>query len=153
MGETKTKVCPVCREDKPLTDYHISKTRKTGRQSRCKVCESRSMRNYCKTQLAPNGITYGVYSISLNKWIYVGYTSYKLEYRKRMHINQARSKARCAIHQAIRTLGSHDLEWIVLDSSGDPTKEQYYIKRLKTYECGYNSTPTGLAHKGELSNA
>ncbi len=33
-----TKKCSKCKTEKPLGEFHMSKTHKQGRQSRCKVC-------------------------------------------------------------------------------------------------------------------
>ena len=34
----KTKVCPKCKVEKPLTGFHKNKARKSGTDSHCRVC-------------------------------------------------------------------------------------------------------------------
>ena len=44
--QTVDKVCIKCKEPKPLTDFHINRTRKDGLQSSCKVCQLEYNRTY-----------------------------------------------------------------------------------------------------------
>lgn len=44
----KTKLCPKCRKNKPLADFHKKKAAKDGRQSRCKQCNKESVQTWQK---------------------------------------------------------------------------------------------------------
>lgn len=48
----KTKLCAVCRQWKPLEDFHKNRCSKDGRQSRCKACNTRrdQTRGFAKSE-------------------------------------------------------------------------------------------------------
>ena len=38
----ETKICPKCREEKPLEEFYRDKSKKDGRHSYCKICSSQT---------------------------------------------------------------------------------------------------------------
>ena len=85
---------------------------------------------------------------------YVGITIKTLEYRKRQHWREAKSKKQCSIfHSALLKYGVDKFIWEVLDtvetSEAVFVLEKYYIKSLGTLKPnGYNLTEGGVGMYG-----
>lgn len=95
LGDTEL-YCPRCEQSKPLDDYQISNSRKTGRQLYCRVCQNQKTLEYrVKTEGAwwrhKEGDPYYIYYITNPVGeIYVGYTSTKPNLRWARHRAQHR---------------------------------------------------------------
>lgn len=48
MTEIKTKLCPHCKEIKPVNEFNHSKRTKDGYDYRCKQCQNLSNKSWCK---------------------------------------------------------------------------------------------------------
>ena len=51
-----TKKCGVCKEEKPLTEFHKSKNRKDGLDFACKTCRSKARREATQSKHIPTVI-------------------------------------------------------------------------------------------------
>ena len=45
-----TKICSICRQEKPLSEYYRRKTRKNAVQSACKICCLKRLNDFNKTK-------------------------------------------------------------------------------------------------------
>jgi group I intron endonuclease len=90
------------------------------------------------------GIIYKVTN-SINNKVYVGQTIVGLETRRERHVNDALAKRdNNYFHNAIRKHGKDKFEWKIIGSAESKEKlddlEIHYIKKLKSFEKGYNLT-------------
>lgn len=85
-----------------------------------------------------------VYKITntINGKMYVGQTRKNVEDRFRQHINDAIAGRGHYLHRAIRKYGIDNFTIEVLAETDDENElnrlEEYYIRSLRTVECGYN---------------
>lgn len=89
---------------------------------------------------------FNIYLITntINQKYYVGITRKTLAVRWKHHLQTAATKKkRYAIHEAIRKYGSDAFIITLIETTDDPSRECYWIKKYNSLEEGYNLTAGG----------
>lgn len=84
---------------------------------------------------------------TINKKVYIGYTTHPFNVRLTQHIYEARHNSHYPIHQAIRKYGINNFITEIIDTASNlqelKEKEIYWINQYQSYSKGYNATIGG----------
>ena len=136
------KICGRCQIVKNISDFYIDNKANDGRYYWCKSCSHKHYKNYIE-KLRHNPTIYGIYCLSLDKYIYIGQTTL-LDYRVRTHKNRATNPNNpyynMNLYQHIRFHGWDNFRIDVInDNPNDVLTEDIYCQAYGTYTNGFNT--------------